>query len=675
MPAQTTNVIFGVDIVHGSSRSRETPRYALVILNGEVERFPDISLFKLLRMIRQYRPDILAVDSITELAPNRKELIALLKRLPADVRLVQVTGNEHQEPLTRLAKDRGITFNPLNPVEEAFACACLAAMGVGYIVSVFEDRTIIKVSRARSLGRGGWSQNRYRRKVQGRVREKVRDIEAKLKAIDHEASVTQGFGGLVNGTFVVNKKRSELGALIHNSREEDVQVTVTSVEKDTIEFIPLEKKVREHLIVGVDPGTTIGVAVLNLQGELKGLISSRVMSIPDVIEYIREFGKPVIVATDVVPPPDTVEKIKRSFKATLFAPDERISVDEKVRLGKPYGYNNDHERDALSAAVKAFNTYKNKFAQIDRKAPSHLANDVKAMAIGGTAIDAAISRLIPKPAAKSRATAPAPGPVEGNADVEARLAELREQIRKKDEQIENLRAYVSELKREARDARQRLEARERKLNSLQQRGLDDLRKSKEITIRDKEIDRLKKEVYDERKRNAELRSNIDRLKQIRVLEFRGDKSPVKIIENLSKDAIMACDKKLGLKPGDIVFIRDAGGGPQAASMLIEKGVRVVIRGTFMSHLAEEKFLEAKMPVVSKEDVGLKLVDDFAVLDSHKLDAAIERWKQLLAKREKEKNVEWFNGIIADYKSERRREYRKEQRQSVNQYLGDYTDEE
>ncbi|WP_424358592.1 DUF460 domain-containing protein [Methanocella sp. MCL-LM] len=672
MPSHSPNVIFGVDIVHGSSRSRETPRYALVILNGEVERFPDISLFKLLRMIRQYRPDILAVDSITELAPNRKELIALLKRLPSDVKLVQVTGNEHQEPLTRLGKEKGIVFNPLIPVEEAFACACLAAMGVGYIVSVFEDKTIIKVSRARSPGRGGWSQNRYRRKVQGKVREKVRDIEAKLKAVDHEASVTQGFGGLVNGTFVVNKKRSELGALIHNSREEDVQVTVTSVEKDTIEFIPLEKKSREHLIVGVDPGTTIGVAVLNLKGELRGLISSRVMSIPDVVEYIREFGKPVIVATDVVPPPDTVEKIKRSFKATLFAPDERISVDEKVRLGRPYGYNNDHERDALSAAVKAFNTYKNKFAQIDRKAPSHLANDVKAMAIGGTAIEAAIGQLTPKQSPKPRASAPAPEPAEGEAG--ERLAELREQLRKKDEQIENLRSYVSELKRESRDTRQRLEARERKLNSLQQQGLDDLRKSKEITIRDKEIDRLKKEVYDERKRNAELRSNIDRLKQIRVLEFRGDKSPVKIIENLSKDAILACDKKLGLKPGDIVFVRDAGGGPQAASMLIEKGVRVVIRGTFMSHLAEEKFLEAKMPVVSKEDVGLKLVDDFAILDSHKLDAAIERWKQSLAKNEKEKNAEWFNGIIADYKSERRREYRKEQRQSVNQY-SDYPDEE
>ena len=652
MQPQAQNIIFGVDIVKGSSRSREAPRYAVVVLNGEIERFPSVSRFKLLRMVRQYRPDMLAVDSIQELAPNRKELIAFLKRLPPEVKLIQVTGNEHQEPLTRLGKEKGIAFNPLIPDEEAFACACLAAMGVGYIVSVFEDRTVIKVSRARSPGRGGWSQNRYRRKVQGKVREKVRDIEQKLRNTDYEARVTEGFGGLVNGTFVVNSKRSDLG--IHNSREEDVQVSVTSVEKNKIEFIPLERKSREHIIVGVDPGTTIGVAVLNLDGELKGLVSSRMMAVPEIVGYIREMGKPVVVATDVVPPPATVEKIKRSFKATLFVPNERISVDEKVKLAKPYGYGNDHERDALAAAVKAYNAYKNKFAQIDRKAPAHMTDDVKAMAVGGKAIDAAIEMLKPRPE-KAKPAASAANPQE--AETGDRVAEIREQLHRKDEQIRNLQSYVADLRRDMRKMERRMEWQSRTISGLQQHGIDDLRRTKEVAIRDREIGRLKKEIYDERKRNSELRSNIDRLKQIRVLEFRGDKSPVKIVENLSKDAITACDKKLGLKPGDIVFVRDAGGGTQAASMLIERGVRVVVRGTFMSHLAEDKFQEAKLPVVSKEDVGLKVVDDFAVIDARKLDAAIARWNEAMAITEKQKNVEWFQGIVDDYKSERRREFR------------------
>ena len=99
-----------------------------------------------------------------------------------------------------------------------------------------------------------------------------------------------------------------------------------------------------------------------------------------------------------------------------------------------------------------------------------------------------------------------------------------------------------------------------------------------------------------------------------------------------------------------MFVRDAGGGTESASMLIERGVRAVIRGTYMSHLAEEKFQEARVPVVPKDEVALKVVDDFAVMDPKKFDAAIERWKVVDGADGKEKNVEWFQGIVDDYKS-------------------------
>jgi len=203
-------------------------------------------------------------------------------------KLVQVTGNEHQEAVTKLGRDNGVSFNPGHARRGAFAAACLASMGVGYVVSAFEDKTVIKVSRGRSLGRGGWSQNRYRRKVQGKVREKVREIEAKLKDRVYDMTITEGFGGYVNGTFIVNARRSELG--IHSSREEDVQVTVTSVEKEAIEFIPLERRKRDYIIVGVDPGTTTAVAMLDLSGRLVEVASSRVSSIPEIIEHISEKG-------------------------------------------------------------------------------------------------------------------------------------------------------------------------------------------------------------------------------------------------------------------------------------------------------------------------------------------------------------------------------------------------
>ncbi len=72
-----------------------------------------------------------------------------------------------------------------------------------------------------------------------------------------------------------------------------------------------------------------------------------------------------------------------------------------------------------------------------------------------------------------------------------------------------------------RQMERRMEWQSEKLGHLQQRGLDDVRKSKEVTIPDLEITRLKKDVYDERKRNSDLRSIIDRLKQIGVLSSAG----------------------------------------------------------------------------------------------------------------------------------------------------------
>jgi len=646
----TIQTIFGVDIVKGSSRSREAPRYAAVILNGSIIKYSSVSRFKLLRLIKQYNPGILAVDSITELAENRKDLVNFLRRLPPEVRLVQVTGNEHQEPLTKLGRENGISFNPIMPEEEAFAAACLASMGVGYVVSAFEDKTLIKVSRGRSLGRGGWSQNRYRRKVQGKVREKVREVEAKLKDKVYDLDITEGFGGYVNGTFVVNARRSDLG--IHSSREEDVQVTVTSVEKDTIEFIPLERRKRDYIIVGVDPGTTTAVAILDLNGKLIKASSSRVSSIPDIIEHISEMGRPVVIATDVVPPPGAVEKIKRAFKAVLFMPNERIPVEEKVRLAKPLGYGNDHERDAIAAAVKAFNTYKSKFAQIEKKTPSHLdSNDVKALAIEGKPIEVALDMLTAPPAAPKKA--PEPAAVE-----DSRAEGLRAQLKKKDEQASNLRSYLNDLRRELKHLEQKVTSQERAIERLKSKGLDDVRRTKEITIRDSEISRLKKEASELKKRNSELQSNMDRLKHIRAMELRGDKSPVKVIDNLSKDAIANCDRKFGIKAGDVIFVRDAGGGTEAASILIEKSVRALIRGTPMSHLAENRFLEAGVPVLSREDVPLKFVDGYAVVDPGRLEAAIEGWKAYAEEMEKKRKEEHLLGIIDEYKAKRAREYRR-----------------
>ena len=174
--------IYGIDISKGSPRGRELPRYALAILkDGKVSHQIMLSRQKIFNMIQRDKPDIIAVDNIFELAADRSELISLMERLSENIKLVQVTGGLHPESLVRIAREHGLSFDPKNPNDEAEACARLADLGVGSELSLFEDITKIKVSRARSLGRGGWSQNRYRRKVHGAVLQRSREIENVLR--------------------------------------------------------------------------------------------------------------------------------------------------------------------------------------------------------------------------------------------------------------------------------------------------------------------------------------------------------------------------------------------------------------------------------------------------------------------------------------------------------------
>ena len=462
-------IIFGIDIARGSPRARELPRYALAILkDGEVSHQNMLRRQKIFNMIQREKPEIIAVDNIFELAADRGELLSLMERLPEGVKLVQVTGGLHPEPLVRLARKHGFSFDPENPNDEAEACARLADMGVGHEVSLFEDITKIKVSRARSLGRGGWSQNRYRRKVHGAVLQRSREIENTLrdlfreKGIRFEAVNVKGFGGYVRSEFTVYAKRGEIP--IHPMASNDAQISVRSVERDKIRYVPLKPKNprRKFTIVGIDPGTTVGIAILSLDGELLYLKSFRGIAPDEVVKLIAEYGKPAVIASDVTPMPSSVEKIRRSFNAVPASPGIEVSAEEKIALGKTFGYSNDHERDALTAALLTYRSYKNIFTRIEKKAPQNADLElIKFHVIRGASIEAAIEKVRTsgepeKPRPRERAEKP-----EDRA-VDESLLKLRETVQRQSEQIQNLQEYLEELKEE-------LVAKDRKISKLESR--------------------------------------------------------------------------------------------------------------------------------------------------------------------------------------------------------------
>lgn len=651
-----SGIIYGIDIAKGSSRAQAIPKYAVAILKeGQVQRHSMVSRNRILKMVQEDKPDYIAVDNIFELAPDKDELIRFLDKLPDSTRLIQVTGGLHQQPLLKLAQEHGISMNQFNPGDEAEASARLAAMSVGSEVSLFEDVTRIKVSRARSLGRGGWSQNRYRRKVHGAVKEKSRLIEQILRRFSRDTGVTftsksiEGFGGYVRTEFIVNSSREKIP--VHPSVNADVQVSIRSVERDKIKYIPLAPSKRKYTIVGIDPGTTVGIAILSLDGDLLFSNSFRGMSHDQVVKLISDHGKPVIVATDVYPTPAAVEKIRRSFKAVLGTPGTELRAEEKIAMARPFGYSNDHERDSLAAAINTYRNYKNIFSRVEKKAPRFADLDlIKYHVVNGDSIEEAIEKVtaVPVPVKSEAASAP----VE-SIDADEHTKRLQELVRQKNGMIHELKEYVQELKEANAGKDRRIAEVEGRISKLKQAESLELRKQKEIQIRDTEISRLKTELKKSQKAIQDSRQHIKKLKQIRKKEIKGEGLPVKVVKAFTKEAIQQTMDMYGIKKGDVLLLEDSSGGAAGtAAILVEAGIRAVIVKDDISHAASEAFFQGNVPVLKYVEV--QRFDDFATVEPKVLEQALSVWEEDAKKKRKEQEHRHLTSLLEEYRSERRR---------------------
>jgi predicted RNase H-like nuclease (RuvC/YqgF family) len=649
--------IFGVDIASGSPAGRQPPSYSLAVLDGDaVSSYHMISRHKLIRLIRQMRPEIVAMDNIHELASGRQELLSLMRKLPSTTRLVQVTGGDKPEALTRVARWHGISFDRLNPLEEALACARLASKGVGQAVSAFEDRTWIKVSRRRSPGRGGWSQNRYSRKIHGAVKALAREVESQLReaGLEFTSRAVEGLGGYARAEFEVEAARDKVH--IHPGYYSDAQLKVEGIARPQLQFRPIAQR-RAYIIVGLDPGTTTGIAALNLQGELLDLISARAISPSDAIEWIAARGRPLLVATDVFPPPGAVEKLKRSFNATLFSPGSDLSAEEKIALAKEFGYRNDHERDALAAAASAFKKYKNKFLLVEKKTPPQMDPDeVKALVVRGYSIENALEQLSPPPVAERVQPQAAEPPVSAeDAAGRVPLQQLSEQVRNLKGYVEDLRAQLAEREEETR----RLSAR---LDRQRDKEAREIKRQTEIKIRDKEIERLRALLRSERKQMRHLKQDLSRRKAAEKLAEEVEASGLrrlKILEAFTKEAVAQAAERWGIEKGDLILLQEpSGGGPNTVDLLAEKEVGAVIWEKEMPNALREHFFERRIPILSARELAVQRIGGQAFVRPEELEAALARWREEIKVRQAERKAEWLEGMMQEYRVERKKEERR-----------------
>lgn len=591
------SVVFGVDIQSGDIRG-DSPSYALVVLDtrdtesDEVRIERDVVSFrKLRRLIERDEPRVVATDNMYELATDKDDLVRFLRWLPHGTQLVQVTGAERPEPLSRVASRHGVPYGK-DPMKEAEAAARLALANVGYEVAAFENTTTVKVSRGRSTGKGGWSQDRYTRRIHGSVKQQSREVESSLKEanLDYERDVT-------------------------------------------------------------------------------------------VIEWLIERGRPSLVAADVQPMPETVEKFRRSFDAAGWAPASDIPVDEKLHRTREVDYENDHERDALAAALFAFDDHEDQFERISRKVPADVDREevIARVLVSEESVEAVLREMA------DDGDGGDPDDADEEAHEEPELTPEEREIRELRSRVERLESHVGDLKSTIEEKDETIEEYKEELSDARREERREARERREVTRLERENGRLERKVESLESDKAELADKLDQLKSLWKLdhsnfadvntngiftsdsewevagreseanESGGNLVPVKIVEQFTNGALDHTVEEYGIAAGDVVYLRDASGaGRTTAERLAEFDPKVVLRSGNLSEAADEVLFEADVPVAPAGGVTIQEIDELAVAKESEVESAISDWEDRAEERQKEQREEMVDQIISEHRAENRR---------------------
>ena len=111
----------------------------------------------------------------------------------------------------------------------------------------------------------------------------------------------------------------------------------------------------ELLIMGIDPGTTLGYALINTDGKLVDIGSSKNIGLGTLISKIIGIGKIIAVGTDKKEIPSFIREFSAKLGARIISPEEDAKVAEKKRLAANFKAEDYHQMDALASAFIAYN--------------------------------------------------------------------------------------------------------------------------------------------------------------------------------------------------------------------------------------------------------------------------------------------------------------------------------
>lgn len=410
------------------------------------------------------------------------------------------------------------------------------------------------------------------------------------------------------------------------------------------------------IIVGIDPGTTIGYAILDMsetqsvsehaQEHLvldmnKNLIttgSSKQLDLNSLLSTITLYGKVIAIGTDKKKTPSLIEKFAAKTGAKIISPKEDLKVVDKKEMTNKYKTKNEHERDALASAFFAFGELRPLLRKIDvfvkNNKKEGYSDKLKEIVISKEISISSAVDYIEKPLEKEeKTTKKIIQKKEVLAkDVKKNFVELCDKL-KSIRKINKLLMFSNKkLRKELEKTKQKHKYFEKKImqlntNEKSQQLIDQKEERlaslyKQLILKDDEISYLNNEIN----------------KLYEFLSTIGKNTLLKKLENLGYNEFESKNKILKIKEGDILLVNDANICSEKTINLLKDKINIILY---------------KKPISKK----IKKRFNFIFIDSKKLKIDEDRHFAVtsnLGLEQNKKSSDILKKIVTDYQNEKKR---------------------
>lgn len=397
------------------------------------------------------------------------------------------------------------------------------------------------------------------------------------------------------------------------------------------------------MIVGIDPGTTVGYAVLDTAGNVLRTRSSKQLELNSIVEEVVHLGSVLAIGTDRQKCPQLVEKIAAMTGARVITPSYDLPVAEKDSMTQGFA-GNQHEKDSLAAALYAHKELEPLLQRIKKVLmqegkPEFFKEVTKTVVMTGKNIRDALhtAQEEEKPAAEKILAAATEGknfPAQKIETIEAK------QLKRVERENEILRNYASKLlgrikamgkeqRRLAKSARQHGKAAAEKRSGENETNRSDTAAKLHSIIREKD------------KQIAKLKGEQQQLARI----LSSEAAIVKKLNSLGFEELQRKSSMLRIGENDIVLVENPDSfSEKTLEYMRERSVTILTRKKLSAAVA--KLLhDAELTAMPAEGIIVAEAENFAAADS-----------QRLAEMRKTTAGTKVFGIIESYKEERKMQY-------------------